>query len=92
MTIKVTYICDKCGAEQPTINQFWTVGVAVKSGNSAPIDQFNDSFVPGKSIQVCRPCLESFGLYVSPKKKQNPDYNPPSIEDLFREIIEICSD
>lgn len=87
MTIKTIYTCDKCGNEQDKPDQFWTVGVSASSG-SMPTNYF----VQDKSMHVCRPCLESFGIHV--RKKAEDAQNPPkipSVEDLIRELVQRCS-
>lgn len=87
MSVKTIYICDKCQNEQPTAEQFWTVGV------SANVHTYvGDHFVEGKSMQVCRPCLESFGIYVRQKPNDaTPPPAPPTVEELIREIVARCS-
>ena len=85
--ITTIYKCDKCGNEQNDNDQFWTVGITART----KWHQSMDDIV--KSIQVCRPCLESLGIYVTQtKKKDEPLPAPPTIEELIREIIERCSD
>ena len=40
-----------------------------------------------KSVEVCRPCLESLGIHdrrPEPEKKANP---APTVEDLVRQIV-----
>lgn len=88
MAIKTIYTCDNCGNEQEKPDQFWVVGVNATHILSAP----NKEFVSGKHMQVCRPCLESFGIHV--QKKPDHEQNPPqipSVEDLIREIVQRCS-
>lgn len=87
MAVKTIYTCDKCGSEQDSSDQFWTVGV---SANCATYPA--DWFVTGKSLQVCRPCLESFGIHVQ-KKPEHAESPPtiPSVEDLIREIMQRCA-
>lgn len=83
MSYKTIYTCDKCGKEQLTMDQFWTVGV---SANCATYPATN--FVTGKFLQVCRPCLESFGIHVQQRPANVPPApEPPSLEDLIREIV-----
>lgn len=84
MSIKTIYKCDKCGSEQESNNQFWTVGVTANCSNYASRD-----FVAGKSMQVCRPCLESFGIHVQ-HKQDEPAQQPPTLEELILEIISRC--
>ncbi len=84
MSITTIYKCDKCGAEQNTPNQFWTVGVVAKHGHDPY--QWSDSFTDHKVMQVCRPCLESLGIFVNPREKA-PENTPVTIEALIREII-----
>lgn len=82
--IKTTYICDKCGQEQDKREQFWALGVwASHTGG------YHESVVEHKlSIQVCRPCLESFGVHVQKETKAAPAYVERTIEDILRELIE----
>lgn len=83
MSIKTIYVCDNCGAEQHTPDQFWTVGV-----NAAPVNYHfkNDEFVQGKKLQVCRPCLESFGIHVQ-KKPNEPEKPVPTTAELLVQLI-----
>jgi ribosomal protein L40E len=83
--IKTTYICDRCSAEQPTIDQFWSIGVwAVHNAGS-----YSDSAQEHKrSIQVCRPCLEAFGVNVQRETKAQPSYVERTTEDILTELLE----
>lgn len=91
MTVKTIYICDKCGSEQDSSKQFWTVGVTATC-SIHPDPHGYRRFVEDKYLQVCRPCLESFGIHVQtrPEHKDNPP-QIPTIEELIREIVERCS-
>ena len=87
MSIETFYICDKCGKKQTDNKQFWTVGVSAR-----PDVHPSNHFIEGKYLHVCRPCLESFGLYV--QKKPEHEINPPKIptvEELIVEIIQRCT-
>lgn len=83
--IRTIYKCDKCGNEQKDKNQFWTVKVNVTSGDLP----YLGSLV--KSIEVCRPCLESFGINVI-EKKNAPTPKHPTVEELIREIINMVTE
>jgi hypothetical protein len=85
MTVKTIFICDKCGNEQLDANQFWTVGVTANHATYATA-----TYVEGKSLQVCRPCLESFGIHVHVRHDELMSA-PPSVEDLIRQILALCS-
>ena len=85
--IKTIYICEKCGHEQLTDQQFWKVGVQAHPIN---YPHTANSFVTGKTMEVCRPCLESFGIHVQ-QKQDGPAQPVPTVEDLIKEIIERCS-
>lgn len=87
MAFKTIYTCDKCGHEQEKPDQFWTVGVSATHGLFT-----SNEFVQNKSMHVCRPCLESFGICVQkkPEHEQNPP-QIPSVEDLIRELVQRCS-
>ena len=87
MSVKTIYKCDKCGTEQDNDTQFWTVGVTANHGLKP-----NTCFVTGKSMQVCRPCLEGFGLFVQKRPDIPTPSKEPSIEEMIREIIEMCID
>ena len=83
MSITTIYKCDKCGNEQTTGEQFWTVHLSISC------KYFSDS--RQKEIEVCRPCLESFGILV-PAEKAKTLPPPPTVEDLIREIIAMVQD
>lgn len=88
MSIQTIYKCDKCGTEQATSTQFWTVGVVATYHG---FHMGNKDYADGKSMQVCRPCLESFGIHVMQKQEEN-EVKPPTLEELIREIIQRCSE
>lgn len=84
MSRQVIYKCDKCGSEQATADQFWTVGV-----KASPLNYPHDMFVSNKHVmEVCRPCLESFGIHVQPTPKDQPQPPaPPTLEELISDIV-----
>ena len=88
MSIKTIYTCDKCKNEQESQQQFWSVGIVA----NCPPSESSTYTITGLTIQVCRPCLDSFGIYVSEKKRKESGIVYPTIEDLFREILDICKD
>ena len=81
--IRTIYKCDKCGNEQDTPAQFWTVGVTANHALYVGND-----FVNGKSMNVCRKCLESFGIHVQTKPDDPKHVEPPTLEDLIIEIVQ----
>jgi len=85
LSIQTIYKCDRCGAEQSTAEQFWTVGVVARHGHDQPNRWVTST--DGKEMQVCRPCLEAMGIYT--KKQMNQPDAPPiqTMEDLIREIV-----
>jgi hypothetical protein len=88
MSITTIYKCDKCGKEQDTNQQFWTVGVSAScSPNPPPSTSSPRYFVENMSMQVCRLCLEKFGIYA--KKVEEPEQQPrtPTLEELIIEIV-----
>lgn len=83
MAISTTYICDMCKAESNTSDQFWTLSLSIhpfrpSGGNRS------------KTFHACRKCAEQFGMlpYVSTPKPEEP----PSIEDLLREVMSRLED
>ncbi len=88
MSTTTIYKCDKCGAEQLNRSQFWTVGVKAYCIDNPYGGSYEDAgFVSAAhKMEVCRPCLESFGINV--QKREAPPVQPtPSLEDLIREIV-----
>lgn len=87
MAVITIYKCDKCGKEQTNPQQFWTVGVTAN-----PQVYSSDQFVPKRSMHVCRDCLDGMGVYVehyrAPEEKP-PE--PPTTEDLIRELVQRCT-
>jgi hypothetical protein len=89
MSVKTLYICDKCGGVQETADQFWTVGVTANHGMHLEARNF---YVKDKHVQVCRPCLESFGIHVMQKPSDPPKPQLPTVEELIREIISLVQE
>ena len=87
MSVKTIYQCDKCGGEQFSEDQFWTVGVwAICS--PVRVNPHYSEYVQNKKIQVCRPCLESLGIHLTVKDGGDSAPPAPTVEELIREIIE----
>jgi len=86
MATKHICICDKCGNEQETTDQFWTIGITATHG----LYTSND-YVAGKSMQVCRPCLESFGIHVQKKPQEAEQPKIITTEELIRELVARCT-
>lgn len=84
MAQKTIYTCDKCGAEQETPVQFWTLQVTARTA----LDEYESS-VSGLRIEVCRECLEKYGIYSKQKQKpkQTPEENKVTIESLIKDLI-----
>ena len=79
--ISTDYQCDKCKVIQNTAEQFWTITIGIRDHRwGTRIDE-------QKTIDVCRPCLESFGL-AAPLDPHKPPCVAPTIEDLIREIVQ----
>ena len=85
MTVTVEYKCEKCGHVQSTPEQFWELLVHVEHYPNG--DRVNKWQTPKFKMQVCRPCLESFGINVQ-KKAEGPTPVYPTIEDLITEIVQ----
>jgi hypothetical protein len=86
MSVRTIYKCDKCGAEQDESEQFWKVMI------SAQIINYYGSSYPVKDIQVCRPCLESFGIHDQRPVAVKETAPAPSVEDLIRQIMEMVTE
>jgi hypothetical protein len=92
MGINIIKTCDKCGVVVKEKEQLWTVGITANCGgtNASPSSRLNP-YVTNMSMEVCRPCLESFGIHVQHKKDMPLPSEQPTLEDRIREIIELCS-
>lgn len=82
MARKTIYKCDKCESEQETPVQFWTLRVTARTAG----DEYESS-VSGLSIEVCRECLEKYGIYSKQKPKQTPEENKVTIESIIKDLI-----
>jgi hypothetical protein len=83
MAKKTIYTCDKCGAEQLTKTQFWTLQITARTEG----DEFESS-VSGLMIEVCRECLEKYGIYSKQKPKQTTEENRVTIESIIKDLID----
>jgi len=83
--IKTTYICDRCSAEQDTRDQFWSIGIWASHNGFGCSDSAQEH---KRSIQVCRPCLESLGVHVQAETKAKPGHVERTTEDILRELLE----
>jgi hypothetical protein len=85
MATTTIHTCDKCKQEIRDINQKWVLKVTADSYYT--LSRFQST--PLKELEVCRPCLESFGIHV--KTKPTPDTPPPpTVEELFTELVQRC--
>ena len=88
MSVNVTYICDKCGAEQKTFTQFWDIGFTFKEHRHG--QSMDVTFAPkSQKISVCRKCLEEMGLVPKTVEPKLPTVQAITVEDLVREIVSI---
>lgn len=89
MSTTIIHKCDKCNKEITKGDQMWQVGVTAQCyplyGAGNAIDR--KDFVTGKVMDVCRPCLESFGVHVR-REEPTVTIGTPSLEDLIREIVQ----
>ena len=83
--IKTPYICDRCKAEQPTDVQFWKLGVFA-APVAAPSYTYFKAEVANRSLQVCRPCLEYFGILVQKKSNEAPP-STRTTDDILLELL-----
>jgi hypothetical protein len=79
--IETRYICDRCSSISYSDEQFWKLQVTAQSG------RLSVAHNAGVEMQVCRPCLESIGIYVQPETKAKPGYVERTTEDILRELI-----
>ena len=87
MAVKTTYTCDKCKKVQEEKGDLWHVGISVNCGKPASYTN-----APLR-MEVCRPCLESFGIYMKDKDTGSIVTDPiPTLEALIEEIVQRCID
>lgn len=78
--------CDKCKRKVEKDEQFWALNLRAQE-RSTRYKNIEDEY-PTRSIDVCRPCLESFGIYT--RNKPEPEkLTPPGIEAMLREILSL---
>lgn len=96
MTTTTLRKCDGCGTVVYDTGAFWTIGVvAVLNANpKVPFpQQFNRNQIgTGNNIKLknhwmdlCSPCMEKRGM--SPEQPDEPAKEPPTLDDLLREIV-----
>ena len=81
--ITTTYKCDKCQKVQMTPEDFWEMHLRTN-----PAMTGGRSSVPQRTLQVCRRCLEDFGLVPIRTKREEPVPAKPTVEELIREMVE----
>lgn len=87
MAIKYLRTCDKCSSVVDDKDQLWAIKIlpVCYSGIQAPDMLFNS---PTMKLDVCRPCLEGFGINVT--TKPNVPVKPhPTIVEAIQEMIDI---
>lgn len=87
MSVRTIYKCDKCGAEQSTADQFWVVGVIAHVRNGS-INTYSPFVSQDHKMEVCRKCLESFGIHVQHRGPKAPMPKPPTLEDLIIQLVQ----
>ena len=91
MATKTIHTCDKCGTEISGSDQKWKVGVFAKCMLPSALADSNFStryeVTKDHAMEVCRPCLEAFGIYATKKEQPQEAPQPPTLEDLIRELV-----
>ncbi len=86
MSKTTIYKCDKCGVEQDNSTQFWKLRVGVD-----PYGYLVQKVIvvpPEREMDVCRPCLELLGIYISEAKiGEESAPSIPTLEELIIEIV-----
>ena len=85
MSVKTIYTCERCKKEQDTPQQFWVVGAVAYTIGSGPHNYIQPP--EQHRLQVCRPCLEILGIHRRKKKAPEVQTEPPTIEELIRELV-----
>jgi hypothetical protein len=80
MSTRAIYKCDRCGKEQETAEQFWTVAVMATTGQW--------SYPPSiqQKKEWCRKCLDEMNV-LGWVKEPTLSVPAPTFEDLIREIV-----
>ena len=82
--ITTTYKCDKCGHEQPTADQMWTVAFTFKSAE----DWSSTQPAKAKEELWCRACLEKLHVLSQHSAKEvDIPTQPPTLEEMIRQIV-----
>lgn len=86
MAVTTIYSCDRCGAEQGSGSQMWTVAVHLAQGTTV--------FTPQHQALWCRKCCELFGVFKPSITKplvvaeHIPPVPQPPLEVFLREFVQ----
>jgi len=90
MAVITIYKCDRCGAENPSSNQMWHVGVVVENVDTRFRNTFLNSWLDRSKDKIwCRKCCDELSLIggkIVPEDAPSPAPEP-TLEDKIREII-----
>lgn len=86
MAIKTIYTCDRCGHEQTTINDLWTIRLVVTHGNTHP----SISMADRNQALWCRKCCNEHQMINEPKP--TPTTPNPVILTLEQRIVALMEE
>ncbi|PHS13512.1 MAG: hypothetical protein COA78_07170 [Blastopirellula sp.] len=94
MSIETIRKCDKCDTTitegvDDFNGQLWRVGVSAQCYSNRIVRNSSSvhNFVDGMEMDVCRKCLEGFGIHVQERNIGKATPQPPTLEDVIREIV-----
>lgn len=87
MAITTTFRCDRCGREHPTPEQFWHLAVSLWHHGRTPLNPSNEAI---NKVDLCRECVEDFGLVPRAPERRDQPVAAPTVEDLLRQMIAMC--
>lgn len=80
--ITTTYKCDRCGHEQNTNDQMWTIKVFIDHHGHDSQWSFNKI-----NVLWCRACVDEVGFLGKPSTPNVQEATRGTLEDSFREIV-----
>jgi len=88
VSVTTIYTCDRCGTEQNSSQNFWVIGIAAHHSVYKSLTE--REFIRDMSMQVCRPCLEHFGVHVI--SRPDPKSEAKEEPTLEQRIVDLIAD
>ena len=83
MSVKIEYVCDRCGAASPTPDRYWRLHLQV-----TPWDRGETRYLNGQHAAIwCQKCVEERGVLPHTAHTRHGERKPAEkLDTLIREI------